>query len=111
MVRSELVVAFTDNSIRCYNIGKLTRYFRVLLFFILISNINDRFKLDTRQLIAETRSHRNPVNWISMHPKQHVAITSAKSEAIMWNMANWSKQKVLDYTNEDVSLRRVFITK
>ena len=42
-----------------------------------------------------------------MHPKLHLAITSAKSEAIMWNMADWSKQKVLN----DVTLRRVRITK
>jgi hypothetical protein len=46
-----------------------------------------------------------------MHPKQHVAITSAKSEAIMWNMANWSKQKVLNYIKEDVALRRVSLRK
>ncbi|GES75751.1 TBC1 domain family member 31 isoform X2 [Rhizophagus clarus] len=81
LVRSELVVAFTDNSIRCYNI-------------------------DTRQLIAEARSHRNPVNWISMHPKQHWVITSAESEAILWDMADWSKQKVLSHTKEGVPLRR-----
>ncbi|RGB38171.1 WD40-repeat-containing domain protein [Rhizophagus diaphanus] len=81
LVRSELVVAFTDNSIRCYNI-------------------------ETRQLIAETRSHRNPVNWISMHPKQHWVITSTKSEAILWDMAYWSKQKVLDHNKEGATLRR-----
>ncbi|RIA93430.1 WD40-repeat-containing domain protein [Glomus cerebriforme] len=81
LVRSELVVAFTDNSIRCYNI-------------------------ETRQLIAETRCHRNPVNWISMHPKQHMAITSAKSEAILWDMADWSKQKVLNHIKKDIALRR-----
>ncbi|PKC16829.1 WD40 repeat-like protein [Rhizophagus irregularis] len=81
LVRSELVVAFTDNSIRCYNI-------------------------ETRQLIAEARSHRNPVNWISMHPKQHWVITSTKSEAILWEMAYWSKQKVLDHNKEGATLRR-----
>jgi len=66
---------------------------------------------ETRQLIAETRSHRNPVSWISMHPKQHTAITSAKSEAILWNMADWSKQKVLNHIKEGVELRRVCTTK
>ncbi|CAG8453281.1 12385_t:CDS:10 [Funneliformis caledonium] len=81
LVRNELVVAFTDNSIRCYNVG-------------------------TRQLIAEARSHRSPVNWISMHPKQHAVITSAKSEAILWNMVDWSKQKVLNHIKDDVALTR-----
>ena len=65
------------------------------------------FKIETRQLIAEARSHRNPVSCISMHPKQHMVITSAKSEAILWDMANWSKQKVLNHINEDIPLRRV----
>jgi hypothetical protein len=41
-----------------------------------------------------------------MHPKQHWAITSAKSEAILWDMADWSKQKEL---NQGVALRRVCI--
>ena len=44
-----------------------------------------------------------------MHPKQHLAITSAKSEAILWDMADWSKQKVLDHIKKDVALRRVCI--
>ncbi|CAB4440888.1 unnamed protein product [Rhizophagus irregularis] len=64
------------------------------------------YNIETRQLIAEARSHRNPVNWISMHPKQHWVITSTKSEAILWDMAYWSKQKVLDHNKEGATLRR-----
>ncbi|CAG8550844.1 12476_t:CDS:10 [Ambispora gerdemannii] len=83
--RNELVVAFTDNTLKSYNI-------------------------ETRQLIAETRSHRKPVEYISMHPTQHLAITSSLSEGILWNMVDWTKVKVLNQLEEGLALRRALFS-
>ncbi|CAG8551831.1 5451_t:CDS:10 [Paraglomus occultum] len=80
--KDELVVAFTDNTVRCYDV-------------------------ETRQLIAETSSHRHPVDCISMHPDEHVVITSSRSEAILWNMSDWSKLKVLNGEAVHGGLRHV----
>ncbi|CAG8481011.1 16575_t:CDS:10 [Acaulospora morrowiae] len=81
LMRNELVISFTDNSIRCYN-------------------------SESRQLIAEMRGHKKPVDFISMHPKRHIAITCSPSEAILWNMIRWSKLKILSRLKEGVALRR-----
>lgn len=51
--------------------------------------------LETRQLIAE-----EAINWISMHLERHLTITGAKSEMLLRDMADWSKQKVLNYIKE-----------
>ncbi|CAG8588400.1 5223_t:CDS:10 [Ambispora leptoticha] len=79
--RNEIVVAFTDNTLKSYNI-------------------------ETHQLIAETRSHRKPVEYISMHPTQHLVITSSLSEGILWNMVDWTKMKILNHLEDGLALRR-----
>ncbi|RKO83636.1 WD40-repeat-containing domain protein [Blyttiomyces helicus] len=69
--RRELIVGMSDNSLHCYNI-------------------------DTCQLIAKLPSyHNSEPQHISVHPHAALAISCARSEAILWDTEVWERKRLL----------------
>ncbi|RUS19736.1 WD40-repeat-containing domain protein [Endogone sp. FLAS-F59071] len=59
--------------------------------------MNLSFGLGTRETVADlpTHHHRSPVYHISLHPTLPLAITSSKTEAVLWDTYDWRRVRVL----------------
>ncbi|KAJ3331719.1 TBC1 domain member 31 [Blyttiomyces sp. JEL0837] len=69
--RRELIVGLSDHSLHCYNI-------------------------DTSQLVARLPAyHRSEPHFISVHPDKPLAISTSRTESILWNTERWERKRVL----------------
>ncbi|KAI8810836.1 hypothetical protein BJ742DRAFT_675406 [Cladochytrium replicatum] len=75
---SELLVALSDTSVHCYNI-------------------------DTGQLVAKLSSHNTEPHCLSVHPNPKVAlaISTSRTEAILWDTDGWIRERIMRGENHD----------
>ncbi|KAI9002277.1 WD40-repeat-containing domain protein, partial [Gaertneriomyces semiglobifer] len=78
--KREIIVGLSDRSIHCYNI-------------------------DSCQMVAKLPAyHNDSVRHISVHPTRQLAITTAPTEGILWDINAWERKRLLIAGNSDGSL-------
>lgn len=84
---AEVIVALSDRSIHCYNIG-----------IPLIKRTSVLTSPDDLKLVAKLSAgshHKNTIHHISVHPLAPKVLTTSPSESILWDMETWTKLLVL----------------